>query len=41
MKMDEKDQEYDQFVRELAFEKRAKPKDRTKTEEEIALENDG
>ena len=38
MKMDEKDQEYDQFVRELAFEKRAKPKDRTKTEEEIALE---
>lgn len=32
------DAEYDQFVRELAFEKRAKPKDRTKTEEEIALE---
>jgi len=29
---------YDQYVRELAFEKRAKPKDRTKTEEEIALE---
>lgn len=35
---DEKDQEYDQIVRELAFEKRAKPKDRTKTEEELALE---
>ncbi|KAI0080858.1 Nop14-like protein [Panus rudis PR-1116 ss-1] len=32
------DAEYDQFVRELAFEKRAKPKDRTKTEEELALE---
>ena len=30
--------EYDQHVRELAFEKRAKPKDRTKTEEEIARE---
>lgn len=38
MKLDEKDQEYDQFVRELVFEKRAKPKDRTKTEEELALE---
>lgn len=36
--IDEKDQEYDQFVRELVFEKRAKPKDRTKTEEELALE---
>ncbi|KZT05576.1 Nop14-like protein [Laetiporus sulphureus 93-53] len=34
----EQDQEYDQYVRELVFEKRAKPKDRTKTEEEIALE---
>ncbi|EKM59895.1 uncharacterized protein PHACADRAFT_86191 [Phanerochaete carnosa HHB-10118-sp] len=32
------DQEYDQFVRELAFEARAQPKDRTKTEEELALE---
>ncbi|KAJ3556799.1 hypothetical protein NM688_g1821 [Phlebia brevispora] len=32
------DKEYDQFVRELAFEKRAKPKDRTKTEEELAKE---
>ncbi|KAG6832346.1 hypothetical protein H0H87_001810 [Tephrocybe sp. NHM501043] len=31
-------EDYDQHVRELAFEKRAKPKDRTKTEEEIALE---
>ncbi|KAA1466565.1 Nop14-like protein [Dentipellis sp. KUC8613] len=30
--------EYDAFVRELAFERRAKPKDRTKTEEELALE---
>lgn len=38
MKVDEKDQEYDQFVRELVFEKRAKPKDRTKTEDELALE---
>ncbi|THH27646.1 hypothetical protein EUX98_g6552 [Antrodiella citrinella] len=37
-KIDDKDQEYDQFVRELVFEKRAKPKDRTKTEEEEALE---
>ncbi|OSX59348.1 hypothetical protein POSPLADRAFT_1172633 [Postia placenta MAD-698-R-SB12] len=34
----EKDQEYDQYVRELVFEKRAQPKDRTKTEEEIALD---
>ena len=32
------DQEYDKAVRELAFEQRAKPKDRTKTEEELALE---
>ncbi|KAI0797123.1 nucleolar protein 14 [Abortiporus biennis] len=32
------DQEYDQYVRELAFEARAKPKDRTKTEEELAKE---
>jgi nucleolar protein 14 len=31
-------EDYDQQVRELAFDKRAKPKDRTKTEEEIALE---
>ena len=29
---------YDQHVRELAYDKRAKPKDRTKTEEELALE---
>lgn len=29
---------YDQYVRELAFDKRAKAKDRTKTEEELALE---
>ena len=34
----DQDQEYDQFVRELAFEARAKPKDRSKTEEELALE---
>lgn len=32
------DKDYDVFVRELAMEKRAQPKDRTKTEEEIALE---
>ncbi|KIJ56486.1 hypothetical protein M422DRAFT_150207 [Sphaerobolus stellatus SS14] len=32
------DDEYDQLVRELAFERRAKPKDRTKTEEELALD---
>ncbi|TCD67264.1 nucleolar complex protein 14 [Steccherinum ochraceum] len=37
-KIDEKDNQYDQFVRELAFEKRAKPTNRTKTEEEVALE---
>lgn len=35
---DVEDQEYDKAVRELAFEQRAKPKDRTKTEEELALE---
>jgi nucleolar protein 14 len=29
---------YDHHVRELAFDKRAKPKDRTKTDEELALE---
>ncbi|PCH40939.1 Nop14-like protein [Wolfiporia cocos MD-104 SS10] len=34
----DQDEEYDQYVRELVFEKRAKPKDRTKTEEELALE---
>lgn len=33
------DTEYDQRVRELAFDKRAKPKDRTKTEEELALDS--
>ncbi|KAH8118427.1 Nop14-like protein [Phellopilus nigrolimitatus] len=32
------DQDYDQHVRELALDKRARPKDRTKTEEELALE---
>lgn len=32
------DREYDKVVRELAFEQRAKPKDKTKTEEELALE---
>ncbi|KAI0268141.1 Nop14-like protein [Gloeopeniophorella convolvens] len=32
------DQEYDRFVRELVFDQRSKPKDRTKTEEELALE---
>jgi nucleolar protein 14 len=35
---DSGDLAYDTQVRELAFDKRAKPKDRTKTEEEIALE---
>ncbi|KAH9938114.1 nucleolar protein 14 [Fomitopsis serialis] len=35
---DRSGQEYDQYVRELVFEQRAKPKDRTKTEEEMALE---
>ena len=30
--------DYDRRVRELAFDKRAKAKDRTKTEEELALE---
>lgn len=32
------DQNYDHHVRELAFDKRSKPTDRTKTEEELALE---
>ncbi|KAI5893598.1 Nop14-like protein [Schizophyllum commune H4-8] len=32
------DPDYDRRVRELAFDKRAKAKDRTKTEEELALE---
>lgn len=32
------DLEYDQYVRELVFDKRAKPKDRTKTEEELAVQ---
>lgn len=36
--LDKADLEYDKAVRELAFERRAKPKDRTKTEEEVALE---
>ncbi|TFK94236.1 Nop14-like protein [Polyporus arcularius HHB13444] len=35
---DDQDKEYDQAVRELALDRRAKPKDRTKTEEELALE---
>ncbi|TFK55373.1 Nop14-like protein [Heliocybe sulcata] len=34
----EKDAEYDAVIRELAFEARAKPKDRTKSEEELAKE---
>ena len=33
-----REQDYDTHVRELAFDKRAQPKDRTKTEEELALE---
>ena len=36
--LQESPDDYDQHVRELAFEKRAKAKDRTKTEEEIAAE---
>jgi len=32
------DGDYDQHVRELAFDKRSKPEDRTKTEEELAIE---
>ncbi|KAH9855079.1 Nop14-like protein [Lenzites betulinus] len=32
----EAEKEYDQFVRELALDRRARPKDRTKTEEELA-----
>lgn len=36
--VEQEDYEYDQFVREIVFDKRAKPKDRTKTEEELALE---
>lgn len=35
---DTQNDEYDHNVRELAFDKRAKAKDRTKTEEELALE---
>ena len=35
---DNQDKEYDQYVRELALDRRAKPKDRTKAEEEVALE---
>ena len=35
---DEDSMDYDKQVRELAFDKRANPKDRTKTEEELALE---
>ncbi|KAF8450247.1 nucleolar protein 14 [Boletus edulis BED1] len=35
---DEDTMDYDKQVRELAFDKRAKPKDRTKTVEELALE---
>ncbi|KAG8936172.1 nucleolar complex protein 14 [Tulasnella sp. 418] len=38
MELEQKDDDYDQFVRELVFEKRAKPTDRLKTEEETALE---
>lgn len=34
----DKDEEYEQQVRMLAFDRRAKPSDRTKTEEEIARE---
>ena len=37
-KDDKPDSEYDQFVRTLAFDARAKPKDRTKTDDELAIE---
>ncbi|KAH9977668.1 Nop14-like family-domain-containing protein [Lactifluus volemus] len=35
---EDRDQQYDQFVRELIFDQRSKPKDRAKTDEELALE---
>ena len=35
---EDRDRQYDLFVRELVFDQRSKPKDRTKTEEELALE---
>ncbi|KAI0751061.1 nucleolar protein 14 [Daedaleopsis nitida] len=35
--VEDDDKEYDQYVRELALDRRAKPKDRTKTEEELVL----
>jgi nucleolar protein 14 len=35
---EDRDRQYDQFVRELVFDQRSKPKDRSKTEEELALE---
>ncbi|KAK9237954.1 nucleolar protein 14 [Lipomyces kononenkoae] len=35
----DRDAEYDARVREMAFDRRAKPSDRTKTEEEVAEEN--
>ncbi|KAF9266201.1 Nop14-like protein [Marasmius fiardii PR-910] len=36
--LEDEKHDYDQNVKELVFEKRAKPKDRTKTEEELAVE---
>ncbi|RUS21119.1 nucleolar protein 14 [Endogone sp. FLAS-F59071] len=36
--VDEKDEDYDRSVRELAFDRRARPQDRMKTEEEKAAE---
>ena len=36
--LETEDLDYDTHVRELAFDKRAQPKDRTKTEEELAFE---
>ncbi|KAJ3045949.1 nucleolar complex protein 14 [Rhizophlyctis rosea] len=38
---DDNDDDYDKFVRELAYDRRAKPTDRLKTEEEIAQEEKG
>lgn len=37
-KKTEEDVNYDQYVRDMAYDARAKPKDRTKTEDELALE---
>lgn len=38
IKPSDKDDAYDRYVRELAFDKRVRPTDRIKSEEEIAFE---